>query len=153
MSPFLDYVMQNRTSVFNLKKSSSTFWWKKIVACRKKSTDDPREESITGDSEENPITEDAKRNRSLRTLKSTLSVRNLRRTLSLWNLKRTLPRGLAGTSGPLMTFASKRTLFGFLIIVRDKEGNLDKFLFENFGLGRPRFHAISHLKLEAKEYF
>ena len=52
-----------------------------------------------------------------------------------------------------MTFAFKRNLFGFLIIVCDREGNLDKFLFENFGLERPRFHAISHLRLEAKEYF
>ena len=52
-----------------------------------------------------------------------------------------------------MTLAFKRNLFGFLIIVCDREGNLDKFLFENFGLERPRFHAISHLRLEAKEYF
>ena len=53
----------------------------------------------------------------------------------------------------LNDFCVQKTLFGFLIIVCDREGNLDKFLFENFGLGRPRFHAISHLRLEAKEYF
>ena len=34
---------------------------KKIVACRKKSTDNPREESITDDPEEEPTTDDSTR--------------------------------------------------------------------------------------------
>ena len=29
----------------------------------------------------------------------------------------------------------------------------DKFSYENFGLGRSCFHATSHLKIEAKEFF
>ena len=45
--------MQNRTSVFN-KKSSRI----KMTACPKKSTDDPREESLNEGSKEEPITRD-----------------------------------------------------------------------------------------------
>ena len=29
----------------------------------------------------------------------------------------------------------------------------DKFSFENFGLGKPCFHATIHLKIEVKEFF
>ena len=50
----------------------------KNMACWKKSTDEPREESITEHPEEEPITEDTKR-----TLKRTLLLRNLKRTLSM----------------------------------------------------------------------
>ena len=38
-------------------------------------------------------------------------------------------------------------------MVYDKVGDGDKFLSENFGLGRPRFYLTSHLKIEAKEFF
>ena len=43
-----------------------------------------------------------------------------------------------------MTFASQRTLIELVMW---------KILFGNFSRERPRFHAISHLKLEAKEIF
>ena len=70
-------------------KQNICFWLKKIVArsdkklatWRKKSTDNPREESITAtDPEEDPITEDSKKTLSLRTLKRILSMRNLKRS-------------------------------------------------------------------------
>ena len=38
----------------------------------------------------------------------------------------------------------KSTLFGFLVMVYDRVGNGDKLSRENFGLGRPRFHATSY---------
>ena len=38
-------------------------------------------------------------------------------------------------------------------MVYDTVGDGDKFSDENFGLGRPCFHAISHLKIEAKVFF
>ena len=44
-----------------------------------------------------------------------------------------------------MTFARKLTLFGFLVIVYDRVEDGDKFSKQNFGLGRLRFHATSHL--------
>ena len=47
-----------------------------------------------------------------------------------------------------MTFAPQRTLFG-----NNRVGDVDKLLFENFGLGTPRFNATSHLKLKANELF
>ena len=52
-----------------------------------------------------------------------------------------------------MTFAPQRTLFGFLAMVYDRVSDGDKFLYENFGLERPCFHAKSQLKIEAKELF
>ena len=52
-----------------------------------------------------------------------------------------------------MTFASQRTLLGFLVMAYDRLVEVDKFLFESFSSGRPRFYAISYLKLEAKEIF
>ena len=38
-------------------------------------------------------------------------------------------------------------------MVYDRLGDVDKFSYKDFGLGRPRFHASSHLKIEAKEFF
>ena len=38
-------------------------------------------------------------------------------------------------------------------MVYDKVGDGDKFSNKNFGLRRPRFHATSHLKTEAKVFF
>ena len=46
----------------------------------------------------------------------------------------------------------KKTLFGFLVMVHDKVGDGDKFSNENLGLGRPRFHGTSHVKMKLK-YF
>ena len=47
----------------------------------------------------------------------------------------------------------KKTLFGFLVMVYDRVGDGNKFSYQNFGLGRPRFHATSHLKLKLKNFF
>ena len=46
-----------------------------------------------------------------------------------------------------------QTLFGFLVMVYYRVGNGNKFSYENFGLGRPRFYATSHLKIEAEVFF
>ena len=50
-----------------------------------------------------------------------------------------------------MTFPLQRTIFVFLVLVYDRVGDRDKFLCENFSLGRPRFHATCHLKIEANK--
>ena len=52
-----------------------------------------------------------------------------------------------------MTFAPQRTLFGFLVMVYGKVGGWGKFLYDNFGLEKPHFHATSHVKLKLKECF
>ena len=52
-----------------------------------------------------------------------------------------------------MTFSLQRTLFGSLVMVHNRVGDGDKFLYEKFGLERPRFQAASHLKTEVKESF
>ena len=52
-----------------------------------------------------------------------------------------------------MTFTMQKALFGFLVMVYDGVGDGDKFSYESFGLGRPNFHATSHLKIDAKEFF
>ena len=50
-------------------------------------------------------------------------------------------------SGPLMAFASLVTLFAFLVKIYHRVSDRDKFLYENFVPGRPRFYASSHLKI------
>ena len=66
-------------------------------------------------------------------------------------LKRTL-REPAGASETSMTFASQKVLLFFLVMVYDRTGDGDKHAYETL-LGRPHFHATSHLKTEAKEFF
>ena len=109
-----------------------------MAAYRKKSTDDPREQSTTEDPEEEPFIDDSKRTILIRTLKMTLSLRNLKRTLSMRTLR------------------SFKTLndfpFCFLVVVYDREDDGDKFSYENFGLGRSRFHTTSNLKLKLNNF-
>ena len=38
-------------------------------------------------------------------------------------------------------------------MVYDRVGDANKFPYENFSLGRPCFHATSHLKIEAEVFF
>ena len=52
-----------------------------------------------------------------------------------------------------MTFALQKSLFFLLVMVYDRVGDGDEHSYETFGLGRHCFHAISHLKMEAKEFF
>ena len=53
-----------------------------------------------------------------------------------------------------MTFASQKTLFFFLVMVYDRVGDGgDKHSYKVFGLWRPSFHAISHLRIEANQFF
>ena len=47
-----------------------------------------------------------------------------------------------------MAFALQRTIFGY-----NRVGDVDKLLFESFGLGKLRFNATSHLKPKANELF
>ena len=39
-----------------------------------------------------------------------------------------------------MISAAQRTIFDFLVMVYDRVGDGDKFLYENVGVGRFRFH-------------
>ena len=55
---------------------------KKIAAYRKKSTDDPREQSLLRTLKKS-LTEDSKKTLSLRNPKRTLSLKNLKRNISL----------------------------------------------------------------------
>ena len=38
-------------------------------------------------------------------------------------------------------------------MVYDRVGDGDKHSYETFGFVSPRFHATSHLKIKAKEFF
>ena len=42
-----------------------------------------------------------------------------------------------------MTSALQRTIFDFLVMVYDRVGDGDKFLYENIGVRRSRFHAAT----------
>ena len=53
---------------------------------------------------------------------------------------------------PQWLLRRKWTLFGFLLMVYDRVGDGDEISKENFGYWRPRFHATSHLKIEAKVF-
>ena len=37
--------------------------------------------------------------------------------------------------------------------IYDRVGDEDKFSYERFGLGRPRFYVTSHLNFDGKEFF
>ena len=52
-----------------------------------------------------------------------------------------------------MTFVPQKPLFGLLLMVYDRVGDEDKFSYESFIFGRPRFHAANHFKIEVKEFF
>ena len=52
-----------------------------------------------------------------------------------------------------MTYAPQITLFGILVMVYNIFVDEDKFLYENFGFRRPRFHANTHLRIETTEFF
>ena len=49
-----------------------------------------------------------------------------------------------------LSIKTPRIFFSFLVMIYDRVGDDDKFSYENFDLGRHRFHAVSHLKFEAK---
>ena len=128
---------------------------KEIAAWRKKSTHEPREESITAEPEGESITEDLTKNLSLRTLKRILSLKNLKRTLSLWNIKTVLAIKSLGSGFRIFNdfCVTKKSLFTFLVKIYNRVGDGDKFSWEKFGLVRPCFIANSHLKIEAKIFF
>ena len=102
-----------------------------MAAYRKKSSDDPRKESITEDPEDKSITKDSKRTLSLRTQWGSYYWKTYREPYH-W--------GPSRASGPWMTFAPKKIIFGILVTLHDRVGDVDKFLHENFGLGSRRFH-------------
>ena len=52
----------------------------------------------------------------------------------------------------LNDFCAQINPFGFLLMVYDRVGDGDEISKENFGYWRPRFHATSHLKIEAKVF-
>ena len=58
-----------------------------------------------------------------------------------------------GLQDPQWLLRRKLTLLGFLVMVYDTVSSGDKFSKESFGLGGPRFHATSHLKIEARVFF
>ena len=89
-----------------MKKLGASFD-KKVPAYRKKSTDNPREESITQKPFAEPITENSKKVPSLKTIYRTLSLRNLKKARLLGNLKRTLS---------LRTVKSFRTINDFCVV-------------------------------------
>ena len=52
----------------------------------------------------------------------------------------------------LNDFCATKNYFWLSGNVISQSGRWDKFLYENIGLGSPRFHTISHLKSEAKAF-
>ena len=108
-----------------------------------------REKSVTANPKEGDlISEDSKKTLSLRTIKRILSMRNIKRTLITVKPKDNAinddPQEL---QDPQWLLRRKLTLFGFLVMVYDRVDDGDKFSKKNFGLGRLRFHATSHLKV------
>ena len=91
---------------------------------------------ITGDPKENPINEKPKEDPiTVKPKGNPINVNPQELQDSRWLLRR------------------KKTFFGFLVVVYDREADGDKFSNANFGLGKSRFHATSHLKVEAKVFF
>ena len=102
--------------------------------------------------EEDLISEDSKK--TLNTLKRILLMRNLKKSLVTVrpndNAINEKPQELQNSQWLLRR---KLTLFGFLVMVYDRVDDGDKSSKKNFGLGKFRFHATSHLKFEAKVFF
>ena len=95
---------------------------------RKKSIDDPREESIPADSEGKLITEDSNEKPvNEKTIEDPITVKS--------------------KDNPINNNPQE------LVMVYDWVGDEEKFWNENFGLARPWFHATNHLKTEAKVFF
>ena len=144
--------MQNKISVFDIKKVVARFdkknsnmaekehWWIK--------------ESIIADpEEEDPIPGHSQNSLSMRTLKRILSMRNLKSIVITVKPKdHPINEDPEELQDPQWLLLRKLTLFGFLVMVYDRVDDGDKFSKENFGLGRLRFHATNHLKIEAKEF-
>ena len=127
---------------------------KKIVAWRKKSTNDSKKESISANPEEEPIAEDSKKTLSLRTLKRILLNEKHKEDLITVNPKDSpINEEPQEIQNPQWLLRRKKTLFGFLGMVYEREGDGDKVSNENLGLRGPSFHATSHLKIETKPFF
>ena len=132
---------------YNECKTKYLFLTKKVVTWFDKKIATWREKSI-----------DKEKNLLLSTLKKkALSLGTLKRILSMRKPKRTLitvkPKGNA-IDGDLQELQDsqwllrrKLTLFSFLVMVYDRVNDGDKFSKNNFGLGKLRFHATSHLKV------
>ena len=68
--------------------------------------------------------------------------------LSLWNIMTNAINGdPQELQNPQWRFPRKLSLFGFLVIVYDREDDRDKFSKKNRGFRRLRFHTTSHLKV------
>ena len=52
----------------------------------------------------------------------------------------------------LSDICAAKNSFYYLVMVYDRVGDGDKLSFENVGRGRPRFHAIINLKIEAQGF-
>ena len=111
-----------------------------------------REKSITVDPKED--SEDSKKTLSLSTLNRILSMRNLKRTLITVKPKdNAINEDPQKLQDPQWLLRRKLPLSGFLVMVYDRVDDEEKISKKNFGLGRLRFHATSHLKIEAKVFF
>ena len=93
---------------------------------------DPEEESITEDPKENHINEKPKED-----------------TITVTPIDNFINEDLQELQYSQWLLHRKLTLFGFLLMVYDRVGDGSKISNENFRYGRPRFHATSHLKIEA----
>ena len=140
-------------------KQNICFWWKKVVTQFDKKNSDLagkehwwREKTITVDPEEDPISEDSKK--TLNTLKRILLMRNLKKTLVTVRPKgNAINEKAQELQNSQWLLRRKLTLFGFLVMVYDRVDDGHKFSKKDFGLGRLRFHATHHLKIEVKVYF
>ena len=94
-----------------------------------------KEDPITEDPKENPINEKPKEDINIAT-----------------PIDNFINEDWQELQDPQWLLRRKLTLFGFLIMVYDRVGDGDKVSEEDFGLGRSRSHATSHLKIEAKVF-
>ena len=149
---FLEYNECKTKHLFLIKKIAARFD-EKIATWQKKSVDDPREESITADPEEDyhwglkedSIIENTKEN--------PINEKPKENTIIVTPVDNTINENPKELQEPQWLLRRKLTLFGFLVMVCDRVGDGDEVPKENFGLERPRFHATSLWKIEAKALY
>ena len=93
---------------------------------------------------EDPITEDPKENH--------INEKSKENTITVIPKDNSINEDPQELKYPQWLLHRKLTLFGFLLMVYDRVRDGNKISNENFGYGRPRFHATSHIKIEAKVF-
>ena len=125
----------------NSNMAEKEHWWSKrriyyCEPCRRLCHWGLKEDPVTEDPKENPFNEKSKE--------------DIITVTTVDNFINEDPQEL---QDPQWLLRLKLFLFSFLLMVYDRVGDGDKISKKNFGRGRSRFHATSHLKIDAEVYF